>query len=191
MVKTETPESLLNNDPDARVFYILNDYSVAVCQKATDLPYHKQRSSYVSAGVYSPSQKQVYFWGDSQDLEKCMDILVASKSITKEYTYKLAGGRKMVIDNANRVKAVSGITRKGHAGFNRLPPSGQGDLKPQDGALQDVTRHIKQGELDPVNASDPSTPTVTPKIQIKFGPDKNMQKQPVQKQVRPRNLPKK
>lgn len=184
------PEALFNGDPDAFVFYVLADKQVAKCKQVKDLPYHKQRSSYISAGVYSPSQKKVSFWGDALEINTCMEVLTESKTIDKDATYQLAGGQKISAgpSHASQVKsAVNGITRKGHAGFNRLPAKGIGKLQPQPGATASRP-NVEQRKMPDAKTSGVVLPTPSGKIEIRTNTSKDLRQQSVTKRVTPRNI---
>jgi hypothetical protein len=189
MSKGTIPESLFNGDPNANVFYVLVDQSVVTCKKATDQPFYKQRSSYISSGVYSPAQNKVIFWGDAQEVTECMKILVDSKTINEDTTYELASGHKMLAgsNSSAQIKtAVGGITRKGHAGFNRLPAKGTDKLKPQASTTASKP-NISQQEMPPANHQGVVIPTPSGKIEIRTGSNKDLRQQNVAKRITPRN----
>lgn len=181
MANNDTPEILLG-DPNAKVFYILNDGTVQTCAKVGDLPYHKQRSSYISAGVFSPQLKKVSFWGDAHNPQKCLETLVKEGLVDKDYSYTLSTTRIQRPDNRPNIKVSNGIARHGtNASFSRFPATGRGNLVPQ-GAASEVAP-AEAAEAVDEDATVAAVKPRPPKIEIRTA-NQGLQKQPVQKQPR-------
>lgn len=186
MVNGEVPESLFQGDQKAFVFYVLANKQIATCKKAADLPYHKQRSSYLSSGVYSPALNKVSFWGDALEIPECMKILIESKTVEPDAKYVVAGGRKMTASHSGQVKsAITGATRKGHAGFNRLPARGTDKLTPQTSTAESRP-NLKQKEM-PASTQNAVINTPSGKIEIRTGMSKDLRQQSVPRKATPRN----
>jgi hypothetical protein len=197
VVNTENPETLLGSDSKAQAFYVLADKQVALCkpgEKPTALPYYKQRSSYISAGVISPANKKVCFWGDALEIDVCMEVLKDADAIDADFTYVLAGGRKMSATGHNVTKielkksaTVDGIRRKGRAGFNRLPAGGTKDLQPQSGTMTSRP-NIQQKDMPKSTGQGTITPTPSPKIEVRTSNGSDLKRQQVSKQVKPGSI---
>jgi len=86
----------LKKDPDSMEFFILRDEKVAIAKKRTDVPYHKNRSTYLSSGRYSPKYKKVVFWPDPVNPLRAMKLLEENMHIGSDYTYAIAGSGTQV-----------------------------------------------------------------------------------------------
>ena len=81
---------VLKKDPESLEFYVLRDEKVAVCKDRKDLPYWKNRSTYLSAGRLSPKFKKVVFWPGPVNPSRAMELLKESMHIDDGFTYAIA-----------------------------------------------------------------------------------------------------
>lgn len=86
-----SPDSLLN-DPDSKEFFMLRDEKLIVVRHRSELPpYLEKRSTYLSAGRFSPLTKQVAFWPDPINPNRAMELLKEGLHIDESYSYLLTG----------------------------------------------------------------------------------------------------
>lgn len=91
IVKTiNSPDSLLD-DTDSKAFYVLRDETIALCKTHNELPYHKNRSTYLSAGRFSPKYKKVVFWPESINTNRAFTLLVENNHIDSSYEQLMSG----------------------------------------------------------------------------------------------------
>jgi hypothetical protein len=94
----KSPDSLLS-DPESKEFFVLRDEKLIVVRHRNELPpYLEKRSTYLSAGRFSPSSKQVAFWPDPINPSRAMELLKANSCVDDSYSYMLTG-----TENAARV----------------------------------------------------------------------------------------
>lgn len=95
-----SPDVLLN-DPDSMEFYVLRNEQVVVCKRRQDLPYYKNRQTYLSSGRFSPKHKRVIFWPEPINPQRAMQLLKEQLHIDESYTYSV-GGSVTKINKSNK-----------------------------------------------------------------------------------------
>lgn len=85
-----SPDALIK-DENSKVFFILRDEQVAICKNFKDLPYWQNRSTYLSAGRFSPEYKKVVFYPDPINPGRAIHLLKENCHIEGDYTYAIAG----------------------------------------------------------------------------------------------------
>lgn len=94
----------LKTDPNSMEFYVLKDEQVVVCKSRQDLPYHKNRNSYLSSGRFSPEFKKVVFWPNPVNPMKAMKLLEENSHIGADYTHAISGSDSQVTKSRKRIK---------------------------------------------------------------------------------------
>ena len=85
-----SPDSL-KTDPDSMAFYVLRNEELVICKKLKDMPYWENRSTYLSAGRYSPQYKKVVFWPEPVNPSRAMALLKENRHIEEDYSYAVSG----------------------------------------------------------------------------------------------------
>ena len=98
-----SPDSLME-DSDSMEFFILKDESVAICKHRRELPYIKNRATYLSSGRYSPKFKKVLFWPESIGLNRAVTLLAEKGYITSDYTYNISGTTTSISSKGKKKK---------------------------------------------------------------------------------------
>lgn len=104
-----SPDALVK-DQDSKAFYVLKDESIALCKHRSELPYHKNRQTYLSSGRYSPKYRTVIFWPESINVHRAFNLLVEQNLIESDYRYLVAGAITQV-KGESKEKAHPGIGR--------------------------------------------------------------------------------
>ena len=81
----------LKADPESMAFYILRDEQVVICKTRKDVPYWKNRSTYLSEGRYSPKYKKVVFWPNPVNPSRAIHLLTEQQHIEEDYTFAVVG----------------------------------------------------------------------------------------------------
>ena len=84
----------LKADPDSMAFYVLRDETLAICKTRQELPYWKNRSTYLSEGRFSKKHRKVVFWPDPVNPARAMQLLKEHQHIEEDYTYAVAGSAR-------------------------------------------------------------------------------------------------
>lgn len=90
MDSVNSPDALIK-DEDSKIFYILKDEQIAICKNFKDLPYWQNRSTYLSAGRFSPVYKKVVFYPNPINPGRAIHLLKENCHIDEDYTYAVAG----------------------------------------------------------------------------------------------------
>ncbi len=109
-----TPDALIS-DPDSKVFYILKDETIAICKHRDELPYHKNRASYLSCGRFSAREKKVIFWPDPINPLKGFQLLVEHLFIKEDFSYSVASGTiivKSTTKSRNPLDKLDGVRKR-------------------------------------------------------------------------------
>ena len=77
----------LKSDPDSQAFFVLRDEQLVLYKSEAEAPYWKNRSSYLSAGRFSPKHKKVVFWPEPVNPGRAMHLLKEHCHIEDDYTY--------------------------------------------------------------------------------------------------------
>lgn len=85
-----SPDALIS-DPDSKVFYVLRNEELMICKTLKELPYWQNRSTYLSAGRFSPEYKKVVFYPDPVNPSRAMHLLKEHGHIEEDYSYAVAG----------------------------------------------------------------------------------------------------
>lgn len=101
-----TPDSMID-DPDSREFFILRNESVVICKHRDEVPFAKQRSTYLSSGRYSPKYKKVIFWPNSFNLPRAFTLLVDGNYITPDYVKCVSGNATSVKKTKKKSKTAT------------------------------------------------------------------------------------
>jgi hypothetical protein len=104
----------LKSDPESMAFYVLRDETLAICKTRQELPYWKNRSTYLSSGRYSSKYKKVVFWPDPVNPAKAMHLLKEHQHIESDYTYAVAGSavRKPKSKPKSGVEKLDGVRKR-------------------------------------------------------------------------------
>jgi hypothetical protein len=107
------PDSLLT-DATSMVFYILRDESVAIAKRPDDLPYHKRRETYLSAGRFSPEMKKVIFYPDPVNPGRAIQLLQDNMHIDDTYSVQIQGGAvtAKVDESKGPFKHLGGVRKR-------------------------------------------------------------------------------
>jgi len=101
-----SPDSLLD-DESSMEFFMLRDESIAICRHREELPYPKNRTSYLASGRFSPKYKKVIFWGDSVNSRRAFNVLIENRHIEVDFTFHVAGATTKITKN----KSISLLSR--------------------------------------------------------------------------------
>lgn len=97
---------VLKTDPNSMEFYILKDEQVVICKNRQDLPYHKNRQTYLSSGRFSPEFKKVVFWPSPVNPMRAMKLLEEGMHIGSDFTYAISGSDRQVTKSKKTHKPV-------------------------------------------------------------------------------------
>ncbi len=87
--KVNSPDCLLN-DKDSKFFYVLRDEKLAICKLQQELPYWRNRTTYLASGRFSPKHKKVVFTAGSINPSRAMQLLIQGGYITDDYIYAIS-----------------------------------------------------------------------------------------------------
>ena len=114
MSEITSPDSLLN-DPDSKEFFVLRDERLVVVRHRNELPsvpgrggYLENRSTYLSAGRFSPMSKQVAFWPSPVNPGRALELLREGLFIKEDFTTVITGAEA----NPSVVKKAGSKNRK-------------------------------------------------------------------------------
>ena len=100
------PDTLLS-DSKSMAFYVLRDEQLVICNSRKDLPYWKNRSTYLSEGRYSPEHRKVIFWPDPVNPARAMKLLEDGNHIEADYSYTVA----IATTRASKSKTKSAVDK--------------------------------------------------------------------------------
>ena len=115
-----SPDALLTADPDSMAFFVLRNEQLVICKSHTEVPYHKDRSTYLSSGRYSAELKKVIFWPEPINPQRAINLLTESGHITSDFTYMVSGVATKVNLTTKTKGPVDRLTGVKKAGVDHL-----------------------------------------------------------------------
>lgn len=88
---TNTPETLLS-DSNSMAFFVLRDESIVLAKRRDDVPYYRNRQTYLSAGRFSPERQMVIFYPDPVNPRRAMELLIEGMHIDSNFSFQIQGG---------------------------------------------------------------------------------------------------
>jgi len=112
---TNSPETLLS-DSGSMAFFVLRDETIALSKRRDDLPYYRNRSTYLSAGRFSPEHKTVIFYSEPVNPGRAMDLLREGMHIDETFSFQIHGGAvktKAVGTKGDPTSHLNGVRKRG------------------------------------------------------------------------------
>lgn len=138
MDETIASPDVLLNDPESMEFYVLRDEQVVICKRRQDLPYYKNRQTYLSSGRFSPKHKKVVFWPDPVNPQRAIQLLKEGLHIDDTFTYSISGASTRIgkatkpVGPLDRLSSSRKMTAQSLLNQGKMKIQGADNSQPKD-----------------------------------------------------------